>query len=84
MYPYFGQIFVPAQDCCISEPHSYYLFSSGTVGAPTGTYPTRLSAETAMREFCTQHNIEVECTEDDKHYKKYSNHAGVRFYINRI
>ena len=84
MNPYFMNIVVPTDDCCIPKAHSYYLFSSGAVKAPKGTYPTRLSAELAMRDFCVKNNLEVECTENDKHCKKYSNHAGIRFYINRI
>ena len=54
--------------------HSYYVFSTGTE-----------LAEIEMHKYCKKHNITgLECTECDKHERKYSNHKGVRFYINRI
>lgn len=63
--------------------HSYYLFSTGT-HLKSKEYATRKDAEIAMNNYCVLHNIIVECTENDKHRRKYSNHCGVRFYINRI
>ena len=63
--------------------HKYYLFSTGTTLKPS-YYNTRRAAEIAMHEYCGKHNITVECTEYDKHERKYSNHHGVRFYINRV
>lgn len=67
-----------------SQPyHKYYLFSTGT-SLKSGYYSTRREAETAMHNYCNKHNITVECTEYDKHERKYSNHQGVRFYINRV
>lgn len=65
------------------QPHCYYLYSSGTGMSPK-CYETRHEAEIAMYEFCSRNNISVECTECDKHERKYSNHNGIRFYINRI
>lgn len=63
--------------------HRYYLFSTGT-HMKSGYYATRQEALNAMYQYCQKHNIKLECTEDDKHEKKFSNHNGVRFYINRI
>jgi len=63
--------------------HRYYLYSSGT-GLKPKLYNTRLDAEKAMNNYCVKNGIVVECTENDKHLKKYSNHKGVRFYINRV
>ena len=65
------------------QAHQYYLFSTGTT-LKNGYYNTRREAEIAMNTYCAKHNIRVECTEQDKHERKYSNHSGVRFYINRV
>ena len=65
------------------EVHQYYLFSTGTA-MRDGYYSTRKDAEAAMNKYCAANGIVVECTECDKHERKYSNHNGVRFYINRI
>ena len=65
-------------------PHTYYVFSTGTNFKPV-TKSSRLLAEREMNKDWKKHNIiELECTECDKHERKYSNHKGVRFYINRI
>ena len=66
-----------------NEIHQYYLSSTGT-GLKDSVYNTRKDAEIAMNQYCAKHGIKVECTECDKHERKYSNHNGVRFYINRI
>ena len=67
-----------------SQPyHKYYLFSTGTT-LKGKYYNTRKEAEIAMHNYCIKHNITVECTEYDKHERKYSNHHGIRFYINRV
>lgn len=63
--------------------HRYYLYSTGTSLKPK-YYDTRLDAEKAMNKYCVKNGIVIECTENDKHFKKYSNHKGVRFYINRV
>lgn len=47
-------------------------------------FKTREEAEAYMHKLCAKYKLTVECTERDKHEAKYSNHAGVRFYINRI
>ena len=65
------------------QTHQYYLFSTGTT-LKNGYYNTRKDAEIAMNQYCVKHSIVVECTEYDKHERKYSNHAGIRFYINRV
>ena len=65
------------------QAHQYYLFSTGT-SLKNGYYNTRKDAEIAMNQYCMKHGIVVECTEYDKHERKYSNHAGIRFYINRV
>ena len=67
----------------LPQNHEYYLHSTGT-GIKDKVFPTRLDAEIYMNNYCNSHNIQVECTECDKHERKYSNHNGVRFYINRI
>lgn len=63
--------------------HSYYMFCSGIKG-PSGYYATRRDAEDAMNSYCQAHGIKLECTERDRHERKYSDHHGVRFYINRV
>ena len=63
--------------------HQYYLSSTGTT-LKDKAYNTRREAEIAMNQYCASKGIKVECTECDKHERKYSNHNGVRFYINRI
>ena len=63
--------------------HKYYLFSTGTT-LKNRYFDTRKAAEIAMYDYCRKYNIVVECTEYDKHMRKYSNHNGVRFYINRV
>lgn len=63
--------------------HKYYVCASG-INFKAKSFKTRLDAEIAMREFCSRHNITLECVEFDKHERKYSNHSGIRFYINRI
>lgn len=65
------------------QAHQYYLFSTGT-HMKDGYYHTRKDAEIAMNNYCAKNGIAVECTECDKHERKYSNHNGVRFYINRV
>ena len=65
------------------EPHQYLLASTGT-GMKSKEFGTRVDAEKAMRLWCAKHGTAVECTERDRHERKYSNHNGVRFYINRI
>lgn len=71
------------EDLIIPAKHRYYLFAVGTNCKP-GYYATREEANRAMYEHCAKYNIQVECTEYDKHERKYSNHHGVKFYINRI
>lgn len=65
------------------KTHQYLLHSDGTT-LKDKVYNSRLEANIAMNSYCSAHGIVVECTEDNKHSKKYSNHRGVRFYINRI
>lgn len=63
--------------------HYYYVFSTGT-DLKDKYFETRQDAENYMNSYCYRHNIRVECTEKDKHERKYSNHNGIRFYINRV
>lgn len=63
--------------------HRYYVHSTGT-GLKDKSFNTRIEAEAFMQNYCAAMGIMVECTEYDKHERKYSNHNGVRFYINRI
>lgn len=63
--------------------HQYCLSSTGT-SMKDQFFDTRLEAEIAMNQYCAKNGITVECTECDKHERKYSNHNGIRFYINRI
>lgn len=67
----------------LPQAHQYYMHSTGT-GLKDQTFNTRLDAEICMHNYCNQHGIHIECTEYDKHERKYSDHNGVRFYINRI
>ena len=63
--------------------HYYNVFSSGT-NLRERRFNTRKEAESYMYTYCLKHNIKVECRECDKHERVYTNHNGVRFYINRI
>lgn len=65
------------------QMHRYYMHSTGT-GLKDKTFDTRKDAEEYMYNYCNNNGIHLECTEYDKHERKYSNHNGVRFYINRI
>ena len=67
----------------LPQSHQYYVFSTGT-GLKDKTFDTRKEAEIYMYNYCNANGIHIECTEYDKHERKYSNHNGVRFYINRI
>lgn len=67
----------------VLHSHSYFLFCTGTKFRAK-YFDTRTEAEEAMYAFCDKHGIRVECTEYDKHERKYSNHEGIRFYINRV
>jgi len=63
--------------------YRYYLFSTGT-GLKNKYFNTRVDAEAAMYSYCTKNGIQIECSEQDKHEYKYTNHNGIRFYINRV
>jgi len=63
--------------------YRYYLCSKGT-NLKGKYYDTRNDATCAMYNYCAKHGLTVECTEYDKHERKYSNHKGVKFYINRV
>jgi len=63
--------------------HRYYLFSTGTK-LKAKYYETRHAAEEAMYAYCNKYGIKIECSEYDKHERKYTNHNGIRFYINRV
>ena len=65
------------------QSHSYYVFSTGT-SFKARNFRTRKEAEASMNEYCVSNNISVECYEQDKHERAYTNHKGVRFYINRV
>lgn len=63
--------------------YRYYIFSTGTK-MRAHYCETRKDAEGDMYDYCAKHGIIIECTECDKHERKYSDHHGVRFYINRV
>lgn len=63
--------------------HKYLLFIEG-LPIRSRVFDTRLDAEIFMHRICKQKNLIIESTEVDKHEYKYSNHQGIRFYINRI
>ena len=67
----------------LPQAHQYYVFSTGTK-LKDKYFETRKEAEAYMNDYCNSHDIRIECTECDKHERKYSNHNGVRFYINRV
>lgn len=66
----------------LPKKHHYFVFASGT-RFKAKAFNSRQEAEVAMYNYCAKHGIHLECTEYDKHERKYSNHNGVRFYINR-
>lgn len=63
--------------------HRYYVHSTGT-GLKDKSFNTRREAEIYMQNYCASAGIVLECTEQDRHERKYSDHNGTRFYINRI
>lgn len=63
--------------------HRYYVHSTGT-GLRDKSFNTRREAEVYMQNYCAAAGITLECTELDRHERKYSDHNGTRFYINRI
>lgn len=74
----FGYGFLEPVTC-----HRYYLFSTGTSLKPK-YYNSRAEANHTMYAYCVKHGIQVDCVEDCKHEKAYSDHHGVNFYINRV
>ena len=67
----------------VGQPHKYYVHSTGT-GLRDKSFNTRREAEIYMQNYCAAAGIKLECTEYDRHERKYSDHNGTRFYINRI
>ena len=67
----------------ILNQHYYYVYSTGTNYKPK-QYNSRQEAESSMYKYCNKNGIILECSERDKHERKYTNHKGVRFYINRV
>lgn len=67
-----------------TQTHKYYVYATGIDNFKAKSFNTRKDAEAYMHQVCSYNSIAVECTECDKHERKYSNHRGVRFYINRI
>lgn len=70
--------------------HAYYVYATGDFNfkkfKPKSFY-SRREAEIYMQEVCYKNKLDpqaFECSECDKHEKKYTDHAGHRFYINRI
>lgn len=63
--------------------HKYFMFVEG-LKIPSRLFDTRLEAEICMHLICQHKHITVDCVEYDKHERKYSNHNGIRFYINRV
>jgi len=67
----------------LTAQHKYILCCTGTKFKDK-VFGTRLDAEIAMYGYCAKHGIRIECSECNKHERKYTNHNGIRFYINRI
>jgi hypothetical protein len=70
-------------DSLYPSAHQYYVYSTGT-DLKNRYFNTRKDAEVYMYNYCNKNGILLECTECDKHERKYSNHNGIRFYINRV
>lgn len=70
-------------DFYYSKCHQYYLSCQG-LNMKAKTFYTRQEANRAMYEFCDKNHIHVECVDDSKHCKMYSNNEGVSFCICRI
>jgi len=70
-------------DLFITTGSKYYLFSTGTT-FKAETYATFSDAERAMHAFCNPRGIKLECTERDEFGSKFTNHKGIRFYLNRV
>lgn len=67
----------------LPKTHHYSVFATG-IKCRARMFDTRVEAEEYMWKVCNKYGVHVECSECDKHERKYSNHNGVRFYINRI
>lgn len=68
----------------VGKTHKYFISVTG-LDAKSKTFNTRKEAEIYMHYLCDKFNVSgIECVEYDKHERKYSNHCGVRFYINRV
>lgn len=70
-------------DLFITTGEKYYLFSTGTT-FKAETFASYSKAEQAMYKFCNPRGIKLACTERDDFGSKFTNHNGVRFYLNRV
>ena len=66
-----------------SNFHKYCLTSNG-VKMKTKYFNSRQEANAAMYEFCDRKGIHVECVDDSKHFKLYSDNKGISFCVARI
>jgi len=61
----------------------YYLFSTGTK-FKARFFDSKQDALNAMYKYCDKYGIHLEVSEDDVFGVKYTNHAGCRFYLNKV
>ena len=66
-----------------SEFHKYCLSCNGA-RMRSRVFNSRREANIAMYEFCAANGIKVECVDDSKHDKLYSDNEGITFCISRI
>lgn len=65
--------------------HRYFVYATGIKNFKPRCYDSRVAAESYMHAVCKKYNItNLECYERDRHERAYTNHSGIRFYINRI
>lgn len=63
--------------------HKYCLSCSGAK-MRTKYFNSRQEANEAMYKFCNKKGIHIECTDDSKHCKLYSDNNGVSFCVARV
>jgi len=70
-------------DYRFSSTERYYLYSTGTKFR-SRCFDNKQDALNAMYRYCNKYGIHLEITEDDIFGTKFTNHAGCRFYLNKV
>ena len=65
------------------DAHQYCLSCSG-IKMRTKYFYSRQEANAAMYKFCNKKGLHIECIDDSKHFKLYSDNNGVTFCVARV